>query len=108
MLDLYSPKNEIEVALLKGLFDSEGIAYFVRNDNFGSLEVGPAIRSFNAKSILVDEKDFDRAKELLTDFLAHGSVEAHDAGYSLFDKIRLALEAVLFGWIMPGRSHKRR
>jgi len=108
MIELYSPKNEIEVALLKGVFDSEGIVYFVRNDNFGSLEVGPAIQSFNAKSILVDEKDFDRAKELLTDFLAHVSVEARDAGYSLFDKVRLAVEAVLFGWIMPGRSRKGR
>lgn len=108
MIKLYSPQNEVELAFLKGTFDTEGISYFVRNDNFGSMMVGPTIQMFNAKCILVDERDFDRAKELLNDFLEQTSVDIRGSSYSVFDKIRLVIETVLFGWIMPGRSRRQK
>ncbi len=41
MTGLYSPRNEVEVALLKSIFDAEGIEYFARNGHFVSLRVGP-------------------------------------------------------------------
>lgn len=107
MIELYSPRNEVELAFLKGILDGEGISYFVRNDNFGSMKVGPVIDLFNAKCILVEESDFDRAKELLGDFLDRTSVDTQGSTYSLFDKIRLVLETLLFGWIMPGRSGRK-
>ena len=107
MIKLYSPQNEVELAFLKGIFDTEGISYFVHNDNFGSMKVGPTIQLFNAKCILVDESDFDRAKELLNDFLKQISVETPGPSYSVFDKIRLVFETLFFGWIMPGRSRHK-
>ncbi len=69
MINLYSPQNEVELALLKSILDSENVKYIVRNDNFGSLEVGPRIGLFNAKMIVVQDDQYERAKELLVDYL---------------------------------------
>lgn len=105
MIDLYSPQNEVELALLKSILDSEGIRYFIRNDNFGSLEVGPRIGLFNAKMIEVQDDQYERAKELLTDYLKRTGEKAEEpeTKYSLFDKIRMLVEVLVLGWIMPGR-----
>src|SRR3990172_9737921 len=56
---LYSPQNESESTLLKSILDSAGIIYFVKNDNFGSLEVGPRIGLFNAKMIEVQDDQLE-------------------------------------------------
>jgi len=106
MIDLYSPQNEVELTLLKSILDSEDIRYFVRNDNFGSLEVGPRIGLFNAKMIEVQDDQYERAKKLLTDYLdkTEKGIEEPESKYSLFDKIRMLFEVLIFGWIMPGRK----
>ena len=108
MIDLHSPNNEIELAMIKSILDSEEIDYFVKNENFGSLEVGPQIALFNKRMIMVREDQYERASELIKDYLketARGEDEAKQ-GYSLFDKIRMAFEVLLFGWLMPGRKSK--
>jgi hypothetical protein len=48
--------------LLKSILEGEGIYYFVRNDNFGSLEVGPRIGLFNTKMIQVQDDHYERAR----------------------------------------------
>lgn len=106
---LYSPKNEVELALLKSILDAERISYFVRNDKFGSLEVGPRIGLFNAKMIEVQKDQYERAKELLTDYSekTREDVKEPSKKYSMLDKLRMMLEFLFFGWIMPGRTkHK--
>lgn len=40
MIKLYSPENEVQLAILKSLFEAEGIPIFVHNDNFGSMRSG--------------------------------------------------------------------
>jgi Putative prokaryotic signal transducing protein len=108
-INLYSPQNEIEMSMLKSILDSEGIRYFVRNDNFGSLEVGPHIGLFNAKMIEVQDDQYEKAKELLADYLekTYEHNEEPLKKYSMFDKIRMVIEFFLFNWVMPGKiKHK--
>ncbi len=108
-INLYSPQNEVELSMLKSILDSEGISYFVRNDNFGSLEVGPHIGLFNAKMIKVQDDQYEKAKEILTDYLekTHEQIEEPLKEYSLLDKIRMVIEFLLFNWVMPGKiKHK--
>jgi len=90
---------------LKSILDAEGISYFIRNDNFGSLEVGPRIGLLNAKMIEVRDDQYETAKELLTDYLekTHEHIEEPCKKYSMFDKIRMVIEFLIFGWIMPGK-----
>ena len=106
MIKLYFPKNEVELSFIKSIFDGEKLPYFVRNDHFGSLKVGPKIDLFNAKTIMVDENHFDHAKELLDDFLksVESTPDTAKPEYSVFDKIRMIIEVVLFSWIMPGKK----
>ena len=109
MKDLYKPDNEVELSLIKSIFDSEGIHYYVLNDNFGSLYIGLQIDLYNSKTVRVHENDFEKAKELLTDFLGKIKEEVsspNHSKYTFWDQIRIALEAVLFGWIVPRKKKK--
>jgi hypothetical protein len=110
MIELYSPKNETELALIKSILESEGIDYYVRNDHFGSMKVGPRIELFNAKTFLVSKNDDARARELISDFLITTAeqTEKDRPGYSLFDKVRMIFEVMLFHWIMPGKRRRRK
>jgi hypothetical protein len=107
---LYSPQNESEAALLKSILDSADINYFVKNDNFGSLEVGPRIGLFNAKMIEVQDDQLELAKELLSDYFekTKKEPEALAKEYSWFDKIRMVIEVLVFGWLMPGRRRPKK
>ena len=89
---------------------SHGIDFFVRNDHFGSLKVGPRIELFNTKMIFVHAEQYDCARELISDFLETIQREKinFQGKYSTIDKVRMLIETILFAWIMPGRVKKRR
>jgi hypothetical protein len=99
----------MELSLIKSILDSEGIRYFVRNDNFGSLEVGPNIGLYNEKMIRVQDDQYESANELLADFIEKTKrpIENTLKEYSLFDKFRMAVELLIFGWVMPGKSRHK-
>lgn len=108
MINLYSPNSEMELAMIKSLLDAEEINYFVKNDNFGSMEVGPQIALFNKKMIMVQDNQHERSSELINDYLKNTAQKEDEPRqvYSLFDKIRMAIEILLFGWLMPGKKSK--
>ena len=110
MINLYSPKDELELLFIKSLLDGEKIPYYVQNDHFGSLQIGIKIPLFNAKMIMVHEKDMETSKELISEFLKNTKPENNltTPEYTLSDKIRLILEFLMFGWIMPGRKWSKK
>ncbi len=110
MISLYSPDNDVDLAIIKSIFEGEGIEYFVHNDHFGTLKIGPKIDLFNAKTIMVQEHQFEMAKELIDEFLENiKEAEApHNHRYSWADKLRMVIETVLFTWFIPGKRRKRR
>lgn len=79
MVQLYSPRNEIDLLILRSHFDDAGIRYYVRNDTFGSLYLGPHIEAYNRKILCVAESDLDDARALLAEFLVHTGGEADPA-----------------------------
>ena len=109
MKKLYSPINDAELAIIRSILDGEGIQYFVHNDHFGTLQVGPPIDLFNLKTIMVSEDQYERAKEIVDDFLAStkniSTPPPHR--YSLTDKIRMVFETLIFTWFIPGNKWKR-
>ena len=109
MKKIYSPQNEVELAFVRSILDGENIPYFVHNDHFGSMRIGPRIDLFNAKTIMVDDEHFNRASELISDYLQNIDFKQPDSNkvkseYSVLDKIRMIFEIILFGWIMPGKK----
>jgi hypothetical protein len=107
-LKLFAPRNAAELALIRGLLDAEKINYYVRNDNFGSMYIGPQIELYNKKMIMVQDDQYEQANDILTDFLDHTEEKdiAPISKYSIFDKVRLVAEFLLFGWVMPGRKKR--
>jgi hypothetical protein len=53
---------------------------------------------------MVNEEDYNSVKELISDYLDSKQQVPKEfkSEYSLFDRIRVIIEAVLFGWIIPG------
>jgi hypothetical protein len=109
MIKLYSPRDAIELALIESILKGEDIPYFIHNDHFGSLEVGPQIDIFNKKTIMVNEKYEEKAREVLHDFLETTKENtAPMPSYSITDKMRMVLEVLFFSWFVPGRSWKKK
>ena len=109
MVTLYSPNSEIELAMIKSLLDAERVNYFVKNENFGSMEVGPQIALFNRRIIMVQDNQLENASTLINDYLKETAGKEDEPGqaYSLFDKIRMAIEILLFGWLIPGKKRRK-
>lgn len=109
MLKLYSRENEIELLIIKSIFDSENIQYYVLNDYFGSMRVGPIIELYNEKIIYVSNHNFKFAHEVLTGYLENKKTDDGEftSQYSKPDKIRIVLEMLLCGWFMPGNRRGR-
>ena len=100
MVPLCSPQNPVELAIFLSLLESEGIFYTVFNDFFGSLKVGPVIPLYNEKFILVPESQLERAQDMIRqppDF----DDPPEENGFTFFEKLRMLLEVIFFGWIIP-------
>jgi hypothetical protein len=110
MVKLFSPENEVQLAIVKSLLEAEGIPFFVHNDHFGSMRVGIQIELLNKKTVLVDEQFEERAREIVADFLRNTEPEPTHMPerYSVWDKIRMLFEGLFFGWVMPGKRWRSR
>lgn len=106
MKEIYTSRSEAELIVVRSVLDAEGIPYFVRNETFGSIVVGPRIDKYNTKSIVVSDESADRALELVAQFDAAGAPESCVPA-SRRDRLRMILETVLFSWIVPGRSKRK-
>ena len=107
MIKIYSLYDELELAMIRGVLDTEGIYYFIHNDHFGSMRVGPHIDLINKKSIMVDPGDADRAREIIAYLIERQDPEEEKhAKYSVGQILRMVFETVLFGWFIPGRKRR--
>jgi len=106
MIKIYSPNDEVELSMIRGLLESEGIHFFVHNDHFGSMEVGPQIELFNKKAIMVAPEEVDRAKHVIAEFLGRELPEEVEvtSHYSTGQKLRMILESLFFWWFIPGKK----
>ena len=108
MIKIHVPTDELELAMIRGVLDSEGINYFVHNDHFGSMRVGPQIDLLNKKTIMVAPEDAERVKAVISDLLDHElPEEKEEEKYSVGQKLRMILEAVIFGWFVLGRKRRK-
>jgi hypothetical protein len=107
MIKIYSPTDELELAMLRGVLDTEEIRYFVHNDHFGSMRVGPQIDLLNKKTIMAAPEDAERAKKIISDFLNRELPEdTIEEKYTASQKLRMILETLVFGWFIPERRRR--
>jgi len=86
--------SEADLAVVRSLFDAEGVPHFVHNDSFGSLVIGPHIENYNVKSIIVLDEAEERARDLLSRFESNRTVGSTSP--SARDRLRMILEAAFF------------
>ncbi len=110
MKKLYVPESESELAVIRSLLDAEKVDYFIHNDHFGSLEIGPRIDLYNVKTIMVADDQYAWAVKVLSSFVEtrRSSGRVYRPNFSAIDKIRMILEVFFFAWIMPGRRMRKR
>ena len=82
-IQVFSPRSESEVMVVKSLLEAHDIPVFVHGRHFGSLLPGLQIGSANMQSIMVPEERVGDALELLASFQYDDSQssnrEDHDA-----------------------------
>jgi len=99
MENVYRPKSQAELALIKSLLIGEGIPFNVLNDGFGALEAGPQIGLFNERIIQVPAEHAERARELILDFTHETAAVAPAENFSFFDKVFAVAEALSRRWL---------
>jgi hypothetical protein len=105
----FSPNDGVELSMIRGLLESEGVNFYVQNDRSGSMEVGPRIDLINKKTVMVAPEDADRARHIITEFLESSIPEETGVvhQYTFGQKCRMILEAVLLCWFIPGRKRRK-
>ena len=105
MIELYSPRGEMELLMLRSIFDDAGIPYYVRNDSFGSLYLLRYAEAYNRKTLCVARVDREEASFLVREFLrrtdggAEQPAEAPAAEAAPPGRLLAGLLAVLGRWI---------
>lgn len=106
MVRVYSPHSEMELINLRAILTGAGIPFFVHNDHFGSMQVGPRIELVNVKTLFVPEDRADRARDLIEDYV---SLTARTpTNVSAWHVVRMVLEILLFQWVVPYKPHTAR
>ncbi len=103
LVPLCAPNTPAELAVFKSLLQAEGIFFFVHNEFFGAMKVGISIPLINQRTILVADEDLERARELI--FLPDTLTQEMQHRYGVLDLIRMTVEALAFGWIIPNPRH---
>jgi len=70
MIELYTPRSEAELMILRSILEDAGVRLFVRNERFGSLfALSPHAEAHARTTLCVAECDLDEAEALLAEFL---------------------------------------
>ena len=102
LVRVLSPQSEPEIAVVRSLLEAHDIPVFVHGRHLGSLMPGLQIGNYNSQSIMVPEECESDALELLAEFRRDDS-DATLPPLRWRDRLRVVLEAALFGWLVPGR-----
>jgi hypothetical protein len=106
-VSVFSPQSEPELAVVRSLLEAHDIPVFVHNRHFGSLLPGLQINAYNTQSVMVPEEHVADALELLSGFKRADSGPPSPP-LPWFDRARVVIEGLLFGWLVPGRRDRKR
>lgn len=102
LVKVLSPQSEPELAVVRSLLEAHGIPVFVHGRHLGSLLPGLQIGNYNTQSVMVPEEHASDALELLAEFKRNDAADPPEP-LPWKDRLRVVLEGILFGWLVPGR-----
>jgi Putative prokaryotic signal transducing protein len=107
LVRVLSPQSESEIAVVTSLLEAHDIPVFIHGRHLGSLLPGLQIGNYNTQSIMVPEERAADALELLSEFRQKDAGTAHSP-LPWRDRLRVVLEGILFGWLVPGRRDDKK
>ena len=107
MRKIYSPTSESELIFLQSLLQAHDVPYVIDQGGFGAALPGLYIDHYTRKWITVPDTEVERARQLIHEHLSTGVGPDGSEEMGLLDKLRIVVEAVLFGWFVPGRRGRR-
>lgn len=104
MITICHPVDDLELLLFRMALQAEGIPHLVVGDHFGSLYPGMQIPSFNERSVRVPADYIKDALKVLDKLRA--TYRPTSDNLTTRSKIRMLLEGLFLGWVMPGGRKK--
>jgi hypothetical protein len=107
LVRVLSPQSEPELAVARSLLEAHDIPVFVHGRHLGSLLPGLQIGNYNTQSIMVPEECVTDALELPADFRRNSPADTTPP-LRWHDRLRVVLEGIIAGWLVPGRHEDKR
>ncbi len=107
LVTILRPQSESELVIALAILEAHEIESFVHGQYLGSLLPGLQIESYNTRSIMVPEELADDAREALAELSPADEPAVGPVSMRLRDKVRVVLEAALFGWFVPGKRRSK-
>lgn len=104
MITISHPIDDLEVLILKMALEAEDIPYLIVGEHFGSLYPGMQIPAYNERSIRVHHAHVEKALAVVGQVRTKYSPSAERL--TMKSRLRMLLEAMLFGWVMPCGTKK--
>ncbi len=104
MITICHPYDEMELSFLICILNREEIPHLIIGQHFGSIIPGLQIASYNERTIQVPKEFEERAIEVVDEF-RNMDVRLEQT-YALTSKIRTIIEAIFFGWFIPGGTKR--
>ena len=101
------PQTESELVVALSLLDAHGIQYYVHNQGFGGLYPGTQVDLYNDRRIMVRTDQASDARDLLHVLLRQPIDDDADVQLTMQDKMRVLIEACIFGWFIPRKRKNR-
>lgn len=105
MITICHPADDLELLFLRAALDAAGIPHFVVGEHFGSLYPGMQIPAYNERSVRVPAGFFDQATAVVAQVRAAYAPTFEKL--TTRSKLRMLLEALWFGWVMPAGGKRR-
>jgi hypothetical protein len=107
LVRVLSPQSESEIAVVTSLLEAHDIPVFIHGRHLGSLLPGLQIGNYNSQSVMVPEERAADALELLSEF-RQDDASTNPAPVPWRHRLRVVLEGLLFGWLVPGRRDDKK
>lgn len=104
MITICHPVDDMELSFIQMELEAEGIPYFVVGQHFGSLYPGMQMPWYNEKSVRVPRNVVAEAQEVIERVRAY--YEPSFVNLDKKSKLRIFLEGVFFGWVIPAGNKK--
>ena len=104
MITVCHPYDEMELSFIVCILNREEIPYLIIGQHFGAIVPGIQIPAYNERTVQVPQIFAKRAIEAIKEFRELDV--RNELTFTTTSKLRMLIEAILFGWFLPVGNKK--